>query len=110
MLDDCTLPGHSEVFAIGDMVDQHGLPGVYEPAMQEGWYVAKVIRHRVTGHPQPGPFRYRDLGSAATIGPTNAVTEAFGIKLSGIAGKFVWSACLTAPGGGPGCRRRRRSR
>jgi NADH dehydrogenase len=40
---DCTLPGHAEVFAIGDMVSLGGLPGVAQPAMQEGEYVGKVI-------------------------------------------------------------------
>ena len=46
---DCTLPGHPEVFAIGDMVSLNGLPGVAQPAMQEGKYVGKVIRARWMG-------------------------------------------------------------
>ena len=41
---DCTLAGHPEVFAIGDMVSLNGLPGVAQPAMQEGKYVGKVVR------------------------------------------------------------------
>ena len=46
---DCTLPGHPEVFAIGDMVSLNKLPGVAQPAMQEGKYVGKVIRARLAG-------------------------------------------------------------
>ncbi|WP_370935172.1 FAD-dependent oxidoreductase [Amycolatopsis sp. cg13] len=47
--EDCTLPGRPEVFAIGDMVAPQGLPGVAEPAIQEGKYVADVIRARLDG-------------------------------------------------------------
>ena len=43
---DCTLPGHPEVFAIGDMVSLDELPGVAEVAMQQGLYAAKTIRRR----------------------------------------------------------------
>ena len=46
---DCTLPGHSEVFAIGDMVSLNNLPGVAQPAIQEGKYVGRVIKARTTG-------------------------------------------------------------
>ncbi len=56
---DCTLPGHPEVFAIGDMVSLNKLPGVAQPAMQEGKYVAKVIKSRLAGEPAPPPARPR---------------------------------------------------
>ena len=46
---DCSLPGHPEVFAVGDMVSLNKLPGVAQPAMQEGKYVAKLIKARTTG-------------------------------------------------------------
>ena len=46
---DCSLPGHPEVFAIGDMVSLNKLPGVAQPAMQEGKYVGKVIKARLAG-------------------------------------------------------------
>jgi Pyridine nucleotide-disulphide oxidoreductase len=75
---DCTLPGHAEVFAIGDMVSLSGLPGVAQPAIQEGKYVATVIKARLDGAPHPGPFRYFDKGSMATIGYRSAVADAFG--------------------------------
>ena len=52
---DCTLPGHPEVFAIGDVAALGDLPGLCEPAMQEGWYVARLIRSRLAGDPPPGP-------------------------------------------------------
>jgi len=51
---DCTLPGHPEVFAIGDMVSLDKLPGVAQPALQEGRYVGKVIKARLAGQPAPG--------------------------------------------------------
>ena len=65
---DCTLPGHPEVFAIGDMVSLNKLPGVAQPALQEGHYVGKVIKARLAGEPAPPPFKYFDKGSMATIG------------------------------------------
>ena len=54
---DCTLPGHPEVFAIGDMVSLNKLPGVAQPAIQEGKYVARVIKDRLAGIQTP-PFKY----------------------------------------------------
>jgi NADH dehydrogenase len=88
---DCALPGHPEVFVIGDAANCHNLPGLCEPAIQEGRYVARVINQQVNGEADPGPFRYRDLGIMATVGPRNAVADAFGIKLSGIPGKIAWA-------------------
>jgi NADH:ubiquinone reductase (H+-translocating) len=63
---DCTLGGFPEVFAIGDMVSLNGLPGVAQPAIQEGKYVAKVIRARLKGNDTGAPFKYFDKGSMAT--------------------------------------------
>lgn len=88
---DCSLPGHPEAFVIGDAANQHDLPGVCEPAMQEGWYVARRIRRQVAGQPAPGPFRYHDLGTMATVGPKNAVAELGPVHLSGVPGKLVWA-------------------
>ena len=59
--------------------------------MQQGWYVARRIRAAVGGEAQPGPFRYRDLGTMATIGPADAVADAFGLKLTGLIGKLAWA-------------------
>jgi len=88
---DCTLPGHPEVFAIGDMVSLNGLPGVAQPAIQEGKYVAKVIRGRVKGQRAPDPFTYFDKGSMATIGRGRAVANAFGLKMTGLLAFAVWA-------------------
>nr|MDQ2873705.1 NAD(P)/FAD-dependent oxidoreductase [Actinomycetota bacterium] len=88
---DCSLPGHREVFVIGDMASLHDLPGLSEPAIQEGRYVAKVLCHVTAGAPPPGPFHYRDLGTMATISPKDAVAEIFGLKLHGRLGKLAWA-------------------
>ncbi len=72
---DCSLPGHPEVFAIGDMVLLNKLPGVAQPAMQEGKYVGKLIGAKVSGMPAPKPFKYFDKGNMATIGHKVAVAD-----------------------------------
>ena len=87
---DCSLPGHPEVFAIGDMVSLNKLPGVAQPAMQEGKYVGKVIRARLHGEPAPQPFTYFDKGSMATIGHRAAVAHAFGMKFTGFIAYVMW--------------------
>ena len=90
MQPDCTLPGHPEVFAIGDMVSLNKLPGVAQPALQEGKYVAKVLHARMAAEPAPPPFRYFDKGSMATIGYNAAVADAFGIKVTGRLAYLMW--------------------
>jgi NADH dehydrogenase len=87
---DCTLPGHPEVFAIGDMVSLSKLPGVAQPAMQEGKYVGKVIKARLAGVEPPPPFKYFDKGSMATIGHKSAVADAFGMKFTGFIAYLMW--------------------
>ena len=87
---DCTLPGHREVFAIGDMMALDGLPGVAEVAMQQGIHASQTIKRRLRGDDEAKPFRYRDLGSMATISRFRAVVSFKGIRLSGFAGWLVW--------------------
>jgi NADH:ubiquinone reductase (H+-translocating) len=88
---DLTVPGHPEVFAIGDMVALPGVPGTAQPAIQEGKYVAKAVRSRLEGRPPPKPFKYRDLGMMATIGRTHAVADIFGrIRVGGFPAFVVW--------------------
>jgi len=87
---DCSLPGHPEVFAVGDMVLLNKLPGVAQPAMQEGKYVGKVIKARLVGHEPPGPFQYFDKGSMATIGHRRAVAESMGLKFTGLTAYLMW--------------------
>ena len=93
---DLTLPGHPEVFALGDMVRVRGrdgsavtLPGVAPVAMQEGRYAAKAVRARLEGGAAP-PFRYRDKGNLATIGRAAAVADIKGVKLSGFLAWITW--------------------
>jgi NADH dehydrogenase len=97
-----SVPGHPNVFAIGDTAavtapvqnlfgirrkEPELLPGVAQPAIQEGRYVAKVIRRRVKGDSPPDPFRYRDKGSLAIVGRTFAVAD---LKPFRFAGYFAW--------------------
>jgi NADH:quinone reductase (non-electrogenic) len=90
VLPDCSLPGHPEVFAIGDMVRLNDLPGVAQPAMQEGTYVGKLIRARLAGQADSKPFAYHDRGSMATIGHLSAVAESYGMKFTGVIGYTMW--------------------
>jgi NADH:ubiquinone reductase (H+-translocating) len=87
---DCTVADHPEVFAIGDMVSLNRLPGVAQPAMQEGKYVGKVIKARLAGDQRIKPFEYFDKGSMATIGHRSAVAHAFGMKFTGVIGYTMW--------------------
>jgi NADH:ubiquinone reductase (H+-translocating) len=87
---DCTLPGRPEVFAVGDMVSLNNLPGVAQPAMQEGKYVSKVIKARLAGDRKIPLFHYFDKGSMATIGHRIAVADAFGMKFTGVIGYTMW--------------------
>jgi NADH dehydrogenase len=93
---DLTLPGHPEVFAIGDMVrigsnggESTVLPGLAPVAMQQGRYVGRAIRDRLRAR-TPGPFRYVDKGNLATIGRSKAVADIKGLRLSGFVAWVVW--------------------
>lgn len=93
---DLTLPGHPEVFAIGDMIrvaDAEGalasLPGLAPVAMQQGRYVARAIRARLRGRTPP-PFRYVDKGDLATIGRSKAVAHVRGLRMSGFPAWVTW--------------------
>jgi NADH dehydrogenase len=89
---DLTLPGHPEVFALGDMVRVRGrdaLPGVAPVAMQQGRYAARAVRARLNARTAP-PFRYRDKGNLATIGRAAAVADIKGVKISGFLAWVTW--------------------
>jgi NADH dehydrogenase len=93
---DLTLPGHPEVFALGDMVRVRGEDGEVQPllgvapvAMQQGRYAASVVKARLRGHPHK-PFRYRDKGNLATIGRARAVADLHRIRLSGFPAWVTW--------------------
>jgi len=90
---DLSLPGHPEIFVIGDLahLEQDGklLPGVAQVAMQGGGYAAKLIQRRLHGETLP-PFRYFDKGSLAVIGRAAAVADIRGLHISGLLAWFTW--------------------
>jgi NADH dehydrogenase len=92
--EDCSVAGHPEVFVIGDLahvggVDAPPLPGVAPVAMQQGTYVAELIRARLDGRTLP-PFRYRDPGTMATIGRRLAVAQIGKLRLTGTLAWLAW--------------------
>ena len=93
---DLTVPGHPEIFVVGDTasLDQDGkpLPGVAQVAMQQGRYAGELIRSRVTGKPVPGPFRYFDKGSMAVVGKGFAVLQSGKVHVSGFGAWLTWAA------------------
>jgi NADH dehydrogenase len=100
---DCSLPGHPEVFVIGDAAyllgdDGKPLPGVSPTAMQMGRHVASIIQQELALVGRPSavgpaarePFRYRDKGSMATIGRSRAIAQMKRLKLSGFLAWWAW--------------------
>jgi len=90
VLPDCTLPGHSEVFVVGDLMALNELPGVAEVAMQSGVHAARTIRRRLSGDESPRAFAYRDLGSMATISRFRAIVSFRRIRVGGFIGWLMW--------------------
>jgi NADH dehydrogenase len=93
---DLTVPGHPEIFVIGDTasLDQNGkpLPGVAQVAIQQGRYASKLIHNRVTGNTAPGPFSYFDKGNMAVVGEGFAVLQSGKIQVSGFWAWLTWAA------------------
>ena len=89
VLPDLTLPGHPEVFCVGDMTTLDRLPGVAEVAMQGGLHAANSILRYMKGKPTL-PYKYRDLGSVAALGRFKAVCSVKKLRFSGFAGWIVW--------------------
>ena len=92
---DLSVPGHTDVFVIGDTAAATGadgtmLPGVAPVAKQQGQYVARALIARYRGRTTPA-FRYRDLGSLATVGRARAVAQFGKIQLSGFPAWVLWS-------------------
>ncbi|MBN9077555.1 MAG: FAD-dependent oxidoreductase [Rhizobiales bacterium 65-79] len=90
-----TVPGHPDIFAIGDTVTVAGpdgkpVPGIAPAAKQEGRYVADAIKERLRGGPLPPPFVYKHAGSLATIGKRLAVIDFGRIKLRGALAWWIW--------------------
>ena len=93
---DLTVPGHPEIFVVGDTasLDQDGkpLPGVAQVAIQGGRYAGKVIHNRIVGKPAPGPFSYFDKGSMAVVGKGFAVLQSGKVQVSGFGAWLTWAA------------------
>jgi len=87
-----TLPGHPEVFALGDMIriGDTALPGLAPVAMQQGRFVGRVIRDRLAGRTPPTAFHYHDKGNLATIGRSRAVAEIGPLRISGFPAWALW--------------------
>lgn len=103
---DLSVREHPEVFVIGDTAHLVAparnlfgmksrsamlMPGVAQPAIQEGKYVAGLIRRRVEGRPQPNPFWYWDKGDLAIVGRTYAVADLRFSRFAGFAGWALWA-------------------
>ena len=103
---DLSVRDHPEIFVIGDTAHLVApvrnlfgiqsrtpmlMPGVAQPAMQEGKYVAKVIRRRVAGRAQPEPFWYWDKGDLAIVGRTYAVADLRLAKFAGFPAWVIWA-------------------
>jgi NADH dehydrogenase len=89
---DCTLPGHPEIFAVGDMFALNQLPGVAQVAIQSGRYAADQIKRRLAGKEPAAPFKYFDKGSMATISRFSAVASVGKVRVSGFLGWLMWLA------------------
>jgi NADH:ubiquinone reductase (H+-translocating) len=93
---DLEVPGYPNVFVIGDAVFALGpngrpVPGIAPAAKQMGHHVGRLIAARVAGRPHPGPFRYRHMGSLATIGRKAAVADFGRVRLSGLPAWILWA-------------------
>jgi NADH dehydrogenase len=86
---DCSLPGHPDVFVVGDLMALDGLPGLAEVAMQSGHHAARTIVRGLRGR-APKPFRYRDLGTMATIARFRAVVTVGRLQIGGFLGWLMW--------------------
>lgn len=98
---DLSVGSHDDVYAIGDTAASDGwdgkaVPGLAPAAKQGGIYVANVIRARLEGRSPPSPFRYRHMGSLATIGRKSAVADFGFIQLSGALAWWLWGAIHVA--------------
>ena len=86
---DLSVPGHPEIFVIGDLATVPGVPGIAPAAKQMGRHTGLNILSSLRGK-ERRPFRYRDYGQLATIGRSAAVAEMGKVKLSGFPAWFVW--------------------
>ena len=95
VLPDLTVPGHPDIYIVGDLAlgfrpDGRQLPGVAQVAMQGGNYAARAIRVRLKGAQSVPPFHYFDKGDMAVIGRASAVANIFGVHISGLPAWIIW--------------------
>jgi NADH dehydrogenase len=92
---DVTVPGHPEIFVVGDTAsfEENGkpLPGVAQVAMQQGRYAGKLLHTRITGSTPPGPFSYFDKGNMAVVGKGFAVLQSHKLRVSGFGAWLAWA-------------------
>jgi len=92
---DVTVPGHPEIFVVGDTAsfEENGkpVPGVAQVAMQQGRYAGKVLHARITGNTPPGPFSYFDKGNMAVVGKGFAVLQSHKLRVSGFGAWLAWA-------------------
>jgi NADH:ubiquinone reductase (H+-translocating) len=93
--DDLTVPGHPDIYVIGDTasLEQDGkpLPGVAQVAIQQGRYAGRRIAQSLVGKTSPKPFRYFDKGNMAVIGAGFAILQAGKVRLSGLVAWLAWA-------------------
>jgi NADH:ubiquinone reductase (H+-translocating) len=87
---DCTLPGHPEIYVIGDMMSLNDYPGVAQVAMQQGRYAARAITRRISGKGPQKAFSYFDKGSMATISRFRAVASIGKLRFGGLIAWLLW--------------------
>ena len=92
VLPDLTLPGHPEIFVVGDMASLNSYPGVAQVAIQGARYAADQVRRRLTGRTPRPPFVYRDKGSMATISRFSAVASIGRFQFGGFVAWLLWLA------------------
>jgi NADH dehydrogenase len=93
---DCSVPGHPEIFAIGDVASYGAglpapLPGLAPVAKQQGRYVGNLIHARLAGRPAPPPFHYKNWGTMAVIGRSHAIADFGRLRLTGFPAWLTWS-------------------
>ena len=91
---DLSVPGHPEIFAIGDIAYLEGpdgkpLPGLAAVAKQQGQYLGEMLAQRLAGK-DPKPFRYKDLGTLAILGRSAAIADFGKLRLRGVLAWLVW--------------------
>lgn len=90
VLPDLTLPGHPEVFVLGDMMSLDRLPGVAQVALQGGKYTARKIAGELANQPVTEPFEYKDKGSMAVVSQFGAVAQVGKVGLTGFVAWVAW--------------------